>query len=144
MKSIKKFIEDFKEFLLGSTFIDVAIGLLIAGAVKDVATSFTDSFVQPIISRLLEVVGIEGKEAAVTILGIDFQISSFISALVAFAIIMFVAFSILQAYAKAKEKFAKEEEGEEVELAFSNEEKILMEIRDLLKETNSEISEDNE
>lgn len=143
MKNIRKFIEDFKEFLLGSTFIDVAIGLLIAGAVKDVATSFTDSFVQPIISRLLEVVGIEGKEAAVTILGIDFQISSFISALVAFAIIMFVAFSILQAYAKAKEKFAKEEE-EEVELAFSNEEKILMEIRDLLKETNSEISEDKE
>ncbi len=133
MKSIKEFISNFKEFLLASTFIDVAIGLLIAGAVKDVATSFTDSFVNPIISHLLEIVGLQGDSAAVTVFGIDFLVSDFISALVSFAIIMFVAFSILEFYAKMKEKFIAENE-EEVTL--SNEEVILAEIRDLLKDVN--------
>lgn len=136
MKKILAFINEFKEFLLGSTFIDVAIGLLIATAVKDVATTFTSSFVTPIIMQLLSLIGVNpDAKAATTILGVDFYISAFITALITFVIIMFVAFSILQAYAKMKDKFAKEatEEEEEVEIALSNEEKILLEIRDLLK-----------
>lgn len=147
MKRIKNFIDEFKDFLLGSTFIDVAIGLLIAGAVKDVATSFTESFVTPIILQILSVLGINSDiNSATTILGVDFYIGTFTTALITFIIIMFVAFTILQAYAKMKEKFAKEAEDEEVELALSNEERILMEIRDLLKETanveNKEVTED--
>lgn len=136
MKKILAFINEFKEFLLGSTFIDVAIGLLIATAVKDVATTFTSSFVTPIIMQLLSLIGVNpDAKAATTILGVDFYISAFITALITFVIIMFVAFSILQAYAKMKDKFAKEAtaEEEEVEIALSNEEKILLEIRDLLK-----------
>lgn len=147
MKRIKNFIDEFKDFLLGSTFIDVAIGLLIAGAVKDVATSFTESFVTPIILQILSVLGINSDiNSATTILGVDFYIGTFTTALITFIIIMFVAFTILQAYAKMKEKFAKEAEDEEVELALSNEERILIEIRDLLKETanveNKEVTED--
>ncbi len=140
MKSLKSFINEFKEFLLGSTFVDVAIGLLIAGAVKDVATSFTDSFVTPIILKLLSILGINADAgSATTVLGVDFYIGNFITALISFIIIMFVAFSILQAYAKMKEAFAKDaaEDEEEVEIALSNEEKILLEIRDLLKDQNS-------
>lgn len=136
MKKIKNFVDEFKDFLLGSTFIDVAIGLLIAGAVKDVATSFTESFVTPIILQILSVLGINSDiNSATTILGVDFYIGTFTTALITFIIVMFVAFTILQAYAKMKEKFASEAD-EEVEVALSNEERILIEIRDLLKETN--------
>ncbi len=138
MKSIKQFVTNFKEFLLASTFVDVAIGLLIAGAVKDVATAFTDGFVTPIILRLLTALGVNADvNQATEIFGIQFYFGQFISALITFVIIMFVAFSILEAYAKMKERFTKEKEDEEVEIALSNEEKILLEIRDLLKETNS-------
>lgn len=138
MKSIKQFVTNFKEFLLGSTFVDVAIGLLIAGAVKDVATAFTDGFVTPIILRLLGILGVNADvNQSTEIFGIQFYFGQFISALITFVIIMFVAFSILEAYAKMKERFAKEVEEEEVEIALTNEEKILLEIRDLLKETNS-------
>lgn len=139
MKKLTAFINEFKDFLLGSTFIDVAIGLLIAGAVKDVATTFTSSFVTPIIMKLLSVLGMNADtNAATTIFGIDFYIGAFITALVTFVIIMFVAFSILQAYAKMKEKFMKDAASEEVEIAQSNEELILMEIRDLLKTQNTD------
>lgn len=145
MKRIKSFIDEFKDFLLGSTFIDVAIGLLIAGAVKDVATSFTESFVTPIIMQILSVLGVNSEiNSATTIFGVDFYLGTFITALITFVIIMFVAFSILQAYAKMKEKFAKEVEEEEVEIALSNEERILIEIRDLLKETNGSKNADSE
>lgn len=138
MKTIKSFIEEFKDFLLGSTFVDVAIGLLIAGAVKDVANTFTSSFVTPIIMQILSLLGVNADmEAATTIFGVDFYIGAFITALITFVIIMFVAFSILKGYAKMKERFIKEAaEEEQVEVAQSNEELILMEIRDLLKDVN--------
>lgn len=142
LKQIKAFIEEFKEFLLGSSFIDVAIGLLIAGAVKDVATSFTSSFVTPIIMKILSILGMNAdSSAATTILGVDFYIGQFITALITFIIIMVVAFSIIKAYAKMREKFLKESTEEE-EIILSNEEKLLSEIRDLLKESNSEKMED--
>ncbi len=144
MKAIKSFINEFKDFLLGSTFIDVAIGLLIAGAVKDVATTFTDSFVTPIIMKLLSVLGMNADaSAATTIFGIDFYIGKFITALITFVIIMFVAFTILQAYAKMKEKFMKEAAEEEVEIITSNEERILTEIRDLLAAQNGSTEEES-
>lgn len=138
MKRIIAFINDFKDFLLGSTFIDVAIGLLIAGAVKDVATSFTKSFVTPIIMKLLSLLGISANmDDPTTVLGIDFYIGSFITAFVAFIIVMFVAFLILQMYARTKDRFAKEANAEEDEKR-SNEERLLVEIRDLLKASNQE------
>ncbi len=134
MKGIKNFINEFKAFLLGSTFVDVAIGLLIAGAVKDVATAFTSSFVTPLVMKLLSTLGVNtDPSAATTIFGIDFYIGDFITALITFVIIMFVAFSMLKAYAKMKEKFMKEETEEPV---MSNEEILLTEIRDALKEAN--------
>ncbi len=138
MKHIREFFNNFKQFLLASTFVDVAIGLLIAGAVKDVATSFTDSFVSPVIMKLLSLIGVSASaDAATTVFGIDFYIQPFITALITFVIIMFVAFTILESYAKMKERFAKEAETEE-EIILSNEERLLAEIRDLLAEKKSD------
>ncbi len=131
MKAMKNFINDFKAFLLGSTFIDVAIGLLIAGAVKDVATSFTSSFVTPIINYLLTFVGVNPNANEPTVIfGIDFYVQPFITALVSFIIIMFVAFSILRTYASFKERFQKDDEV----IITSQEAELLQEIRDILKE----------
>ncbi|WOO87121.1 MscL family protein [Mollicutes bacterium LVI A0039] len=132
MKRIKKFIEDFKEFLAGSTFLDVAIGLLIAGAVKDVANTFTSSFVSPIITRILEVLGVNSKMTdATSIFGIEFYIGTFITALITFVIIMFVAFMILRGYARFKEKFDQDKNAEQQD-TLSTEQQLLTEIRDLL------------
>ncbi len=127
---MKRFINEFKEFLLGSSFVDVAIGFLIAGAVKDLATSFTDSLITPIVMKLLSLVGVEASEKATTVFGIDFYIQPFITAIISFIILMFVAFTIIKLYAKMKDRFIKETNEEEV---MTNEEKLLTEIRDLLK-----------
>lgn len=134
MKRVKRFIDEFKEFLANSTFLDVAIGLLIAGAVKDVATSFTSAFISPIIMRILELLGVNAElNEATTIFGIDFYIGGFISSLFTFIIIMFVAFSILQGYAKFKERFKAADDLEHSE-DLSKDQELLTEIRDLLKQ----------
>ncbi len=127
---MKRFIIEFKEFLLASTFIDVAIGFLIAGAVKDLATSFTDSLITPIVMKLLSLIGVESTGKPTTFLGIDFYVQPFITAVISFIILMFVAFTVIKVYAKMKEKFIKEENIEE---EITNQEKLLTEIRDLLK-----------
>lgn len=134
MKKVKKFTNEFKEFLAKSTFLDVAIGLLIAGAVKDVATTFTSSFITPIIMKLLTLIGLNSDiDAAMTIFGIDFYIGAFVTALITFVIIMFVAFTVLQGYAKMKERFQRDIEEEEEPETLTREEQLLTEIRDLLK-----------
>lgn len=137
MKKIINFFNEFKEFLLASTFVDVAIGLLIAGAVKELATSFTSSFITPLIMKLFAIMGINSdSSSATTIFGIDFYITDFISALIGFIIILFIAFGILYGYAKVKERLSKDDETtNEVEL--TNEEKLLTEIRDLLDKNNN-------
>lgn len=127
---MRKFIREFKEFLLGSSFVDVAIGLLIAGAVKDLATSFTNSFITPIAMKLLSFIGVESTDKPSTLFGIEFYVQPFITALISFVILMFVAFIIIKSYAKMKAKFIKEEK-EEIQI--TKEEELLTEIRDLLK-----------
>lgn len=135
MKMFNNFAQDFKEFLLGSTFIDVAIGLLIAGAVKDVATAFTEGFVTPIITKLLMISGVDTTADTTVIFGVEFGIQSFITAVITFIIIMLVAFSILRAYATFKEKFRK---SDAEEIVTSQEAELLIEIRDFLKAQNNQ------
>lgn len=126
---MKNLITEFKSFLTESSFIEVAIGLLTATAVKDLATQFTASFVTPLIGALLSLTGLNVNSKTPTkILGIDFFVYPFITALISFVIILFVAFIILKAYNKFKS-------GEE-ETVVASETELLSEIRDLLKEQN--------
>ncbi|MFV0246716.1 MAG: MscL family protein [Mycoplasmatales bacterium] len=128
----KSFLKRFQEFLLASSFVDVAIGLLVAAALKDLVTSFTSSFVTPIVMRIFSLVGISSDTTAVTtIFGINFTIIAFITALISFVIILFVAFSILEAYTAFKKKIMKESPED---IPVSKQELLLEEIRDLLKE----------
>ena len=40
----KKFAKEFKEFALQGNVVDMAIGVIIGAAFKDIVTSFTDNF----------------------------------------------------------------------------------------------------
>lgn len=126
MKRIKKFIEDFREFLEGTNFIDVAIGLLIATAVKDLATQFTSSFIEPIIGKLLNFLDLDSN-SKLKLFGMNFGVIEFIGALFTFIIILLIAFIMLRLYAEFKQN---NDEEEETEL------ELLKQIRDELKNKN--------
>ena len=52
MGVVKKFMTEFKEFALKGSVVDMAIGVIIGAAFKDIVTSFTDSFINPLIASI--------------------------------------------------------------------------------------------
>ena len=52
MGFIKKFTTEFKEFALKGNVVDMAIGVIIGAAFKDIVTSFTDNFISPLINSV--------------------------------------------------------------------------------------------
>ena len=52
MGFIKKFATEFKEFALKGSVVDMAIGVIIGAAFKDIVTSFTDNFISPLINSI--------------------------------------------------------------------------------------------
>ena len=132
---MKKFLEDFKAFALKGNVIDMAIGVIIAGAFSSIVTSFTENIINPIIACL------GGTEVGlVTPIGNTGQVinwGAFISAIINFLILAFVLFLMLKGVNKMTSLLAKEEaEAPAPEPEPSEEVKLLMSIESELKKLN--------
>lgn len=153
----KGFFKEFKEFAISGNMFDMAIGIIIGGVFKDLVASFTTNVIMPIISmftggvnfddwkielpslfkKAADAVGIEGAEAteAVEEAGNFLYYGKFISAIISFLILMLVVFVMVKSVNKLRKKLeerkAKEEEPEAPPEPTA-EEKLLIEIRDLL------------
>ena len=157
-KEKKGFIKEFKEFAISGNMFDMAIGIIIGGVFKDLVASFTENIIMPIISiftggvdftswkiqlpsifnKTIEVTKEDGTvvtEQAKNYL----NYGNFISAIISFLILMLVVFLMVKGVNKlrkaAEARKAKEEEEKKEEPAPpepSAEEKLLVEIRDLL------------
>ena len=154
----KGFFKEFKEFAISGNMFDMAIGIIIAGVFKDLVASFTNNVIMPIISmftggvnfdewkvelpslfkKAADAVGIEGAEAteAVEEAGNFLYYGKFISAIISFLILMLVVFVMVKSVNKLRKKLearkAKEEEVPAAPPEPTAEEKLLIEIRDLL------------
>ena len=128
---MKKFIKEFKEFALKGNVMDLAIGVIIGAAVGSIVTAFTDDFINPLIAC------IGGGEIGGTIkLGDTGQYLNwghFLTAVINFIIMAFCIFLMMKAVNKLMSVGKKKEE-EAAPAEPSAEEKLLTEIRDLLKE----------
>lgn len=106
---MKKILEEFKEFALKGNVVDMAVGVIIAGAFSAIVTSLTDSFINPLINSIggAEVAG------AIRLPWVDYtgmtmeEISSmslnygnFITAIINFLIIAVILFAIVKAMNK--------------------------------------------
>ena len=141
-----KFLTDFKEFAVKGNVIDMAVGVIIGGAFGKIVTSLVNDVIMPCIGKLTG--GISFTElkyeltAAVVEDGVEksaavyLNYGNFIQNVVDFVIIAFSIFVMIKLLMNLKRK--KEEPAPEPEPAPahepSNEEKLLAEIRDLLKE----------
>ncbi|MBR6414342.1 MAG: large conductance mechanosensitive channel protein MscL [Oscillospiraceae bacterium] len=154
----KGFFKEFKEFAISGNMFDMAIGIIIGGVFKDLVASFTNNVIMPIISmftggvnfdewkvelpslfkKAADAVGIEGAEAteAVEEVGNFLYYGKFISAIISFLILMLVVFVMVKSVNKLRKKLearkAKEEEAPAAPPEPTAEEKLLIEIRDLL------------
>ncbi len=110
---MKKFLQEFKEFISKGNVLDLAVGVIIGGAFKGVVDSLTTNIIQP----LIDCIGgadIQGKIQLIapteTTDGIFITYGAFISSIINFLIMAFVIFLIVKAVNKMMNIGKKKEE----------------------------------
>ena len=146
----KKFAKEFKEFALQGNVVDMAIGVIIGAAFKDIVTSFTDNFINPLIASIgganiagsirlpwVDYTGLSLEEVQ----SLSLNYGAFITAIINFLIMALILFLMLKGINSLKniglkklKKGETEEEAPAPEPEPSDEVKLLTEIRDALKE----------
>ena len=145
----KGFFAEFKEFISRGNVLDMAIGVIIATAFGKITTALVNNVFMPFIGWIfggqdltsalnvtikeaeLDAAGEVVKEA--TVIGFG----TFLAAIIDFVIIALIVFCIVKSFNKLRERAEKKKEEEAAPAAPpepSAEEKLLTEIRDLLKD----------
>lgn len=138
-----KFIEDFKAFALKGNVVDMAIGVIIGGAFGKIVTSLVNDIIMPLVSVItggdgyknLKWVITQGREATETQAAVEevaVNYGLFIQNIVDFFIIALCIFIALRYTMKFMKKEEKAEEAAPAPEPTA-EEKLLTEIRDILK-----------
>lgn len=145
------FFADFKKFISRGNVVDMAVGVVVGGAFSKIVTTFVSSVITPCISALTgggKVTGqvilkeaIPATETTPEVPAIILDYGLFIQTIIDFIIIAFCIFVVVRIITKMREKAEalKKKEEEAAPPAPpkpSNEEVLLTEIRDLLKEKN--------
>ena len=145
----KGFMGEFKTFIARGNVMDMAVGVIIGGAFGKISTSLVNDVIMPLISVLTggvdfsnwkivltaAVAGADGVTDPATEVAIKY--GSFLATILDFLIIAFAVFLMIKTINGFHDKLKKQEEAPAEEPAPpepSNEEKLLTEIRDLLKE----------
>lgn len=138
-KKKSKILQEFKEFAIKGNMFDMAVGVIIGGAFKSLVDSLTNNIIMPVISVFTGNVNfsqwkialgtkvVDGEEVANELLYGDF-----ISAIINFLIMAFVVFLMVKAINRLRDLGKKDEEPAAPPEP-TKEEKLLTEIRDLLK-----------
>ena len=145
---MKKFMEEFKTIAMRGNVIDMAVGVVIGGAFGKISTSIVNDIIMPVVSMITggvdfqswkivlkeAILNADGTEAAAEV---AIKFGSTIAVIVDFIIVAFAIFCMIKFLNNLQRK--KEEEPApapepEPEPEPSAEEKLLTEIRDLLKE----------
>lgn len=126
---MKKFMEEFKQFISRGNVMDMAVGVIIGGAFSSITTSLINDIVMPLLGILTG--SISFAELHVTINGAEIAYGNFIQAIFNFLIMAFVVFCMVKAINKLHHNTPQTPPPPP---APSKEEQLLTEIRDLLKE----------
>lgn len=121
-------IKEFKKFISRGNVVDLAVGVVIGSAFSKIVSSLVDNIIMPIVGIIIG--GIDFTKLSVTIFDVKVQFGVFIQNVVDFLIIAFCIFVVIKLFNKITHKVEKEE----VKASKSNEEILLEEIRDLLKD----------
>lgn len=129
-------LNEFKKFAVKGNVVDMAVGIIVGAAFGKIVSSFVADVIMPPIGILLGGVDFAGlafilKEAAGDVPAVTLNYGKFIQTVVDFGIIAFAIFMAVKAINSLKKK---EEEAPQAPPAPSNQEVLLSEIRDLLKE----------
>ena len=132
------FIKEFREFVSRGKVIDLAIGVVIGGAFQKIISSLVSDIIMPPLGFLIGGVNfkevkfvlkeaVTNAEGKITAEPLTLNIGMFVQTVFDFLIIAFAVFIAIKAVNRLNKQKKKEPE-------LSSEEKLLTEIRDLLKQ----------
>lgn len=148
---MKKFFQEFKEFIAKGNVLDMAIGVVIGGAFKEIVNALVNNIIMPLIGMLTGGVSVEDwkwvLEPAIIEDGVEVSAEvavlygGFIQTIIDFLIIAFCIFITLKVVLalqnKTKELMHKKAEEEaaapEPEVPAETEMDVLKDIRELLR-----------
>ena len=139
-------IKEFREFAFKGNLIDMAIGIIIGGAFGTVVKSLVDNLFMPPLGMVIAGVDFKklkiilrdgvppklenGKEVASAVPEVAINYGQFITDFISFMLVAFAVFIVMK---KALGVLKREKEAPAAPPAPTTEEKLLTEIRDLLK-----------
>ena len=131
------FIGEFKEFISRGNVMDMAVGVVVGGAFKSIADSLVADIIMPVISIITQEVNIADLKATIIApteasAGLVIPYGNFLQTVLQFIIIAFAVFCMVKVVNTARKKLEKPKA--EAAPEPSAEEKLLIEIRDLLKD----------
>lgn len=129
---MKRFIEEFKQFIARGNVMDMAVGVIIGGAFSAITSSLIDDIVMPILGIFTGSISFAALTFSIN--GAEIAYGNFIQAVFNFLIMAFVVFCLIKAINSFHRKKEEAPAEEPAPPEPSNEEKLLAEIRDLLKE----------
>ena len=139
---MSKFIQEFKDFAVKGNAVDMAVGVIIGGAFGKIVTSIVNDIIMPPIGWLIggvkftdlkltlptvEIPGVEKME------GVSINYGNFLQTTFDFIIIAFCVFLLVKGINKLAKKKVEESATPAPNPEPTAEEKLLTEIRDLLK-----------
>ena len=138
-----KFLNEFKQFAMRGNVLDMAVGVIIGGAFGKIVSSVVDDIIMPPIGWLIG--GVNFSDLKVTLPSVEviageklqaatINYGNFLQTTLNFLLVAFCVFMLIKVVNKVTAK--KEEKPAETPKAPkpTQEEKLLTEIRDLLKE----------
>lgn len=122
------FIKDFKDFAFKGNVMDLAVGVIIGAAFSAIVKSFVDDIITPLLlNPALEKANVKNI-AELSWNGVKY--GNFLSSVISFLIVAFVLFLLIKGISSLSKK---EDAKVEAPAGPTEDQKLLMEIRDLLK-----------
>ena len=142
---MKKFLEEFKAFVMRGNVMDMAVGVIVGGAFGAITTALVSNVVTPLLAVLFKSpnpdalnITLRAADEAAGTEAIVLGLGTFLGAIINFLVIALVLFSVIKAMNKAKElaeamKKKEEEEAAAEESAKPTTEELLTAILEELK-----------
>ena len=143
---MKKFLEEFRAFIAKGNVLDLAVGVIIGGAFGKISTSLVNDIIMPAVSMLVggitfsdwkivlkqAVLDVDGVKELAPAVAINY--GTFLSTILDFLIIAFAVFCLIRFLNNLHRKKEEAPAAPPAPPEPSAEEKLLTEIRDLLKD----------
>lgn len=134
-------LKEFKTFAVKGNVVDMAVGIIIGAAFGKIVSSFVGDIIMPPLGVMIG--GVDFSDLAVTLKAAEGDLPAvilaygkFIQSIIDFVIVAFAIFMGIKVINRLKREEEVTEEAPAEPAAPSNEEVLLSEIRDLLKEQN--------